>query len=146
MGSSKRDLNTGNPKDINWRAIWKGYALSVAGTLVLGLALFLLEPNAWLVAAAGTLSLFAGGFLAARKAGTAEVLNGAFVGLVYFTTVVVIVFAGAILDILPDPIPGLPKGDSTFFMAWPLLQLLAVSIGAMVAGRRRKTREKPKGG
>lgn len=138
MSSPKKGLNTVISKDINWRAIWRGYALSVAGTLLFGLPLFLLERNVWLIAAAGIFSLFAGGFAAARRAKASELLNGAFVGLVYFTTVVAVIFSGAILDILPDPLPGLPKGDSTFFMAWPLVQLLASTLGGVVAGRGRK--------
>jgi putative membrane protein (TIGR04086 family) len=128
-------------KDINWGAIWRGYALSLAGTLVIGLPLFLVEHNAWLIAAAGTLSLFAGGFAAARRAKTAELLNSAFVGLVYFTTFVAFIFLGAISDKLPDPLPGLPRGDSTFFMAWPLVQLLASTLGGLVASRMRKAGE-----
>ncbi len=141
MSSPEKGLNTVKPKDINWGAIWRGYALSVAGTLVLGLSLFLLERNVWLIAAAGTLSLFAGGFAAARRAKASELLNSAFVGLIYFTTIVAVIFLGAILDTLPDPLPGLPKGDSTFFMAWPLAQLLASTLGGLVSGRRRKAGE-----
>jgi putative membrane protein (TIGR04086 family) len=128
-------------KDINWGAIWRGYALSLAGTLVIGLPLFLVERNAWLIAAAGILSLLVGGFVAARRAKTAELLNSAFVGLVYFTTFVVFIFVGAISDKLPDPLPGLPRGDSTFFMVWPLVQLLASTIGGLVASRRTKAGE-----
>ncbi len=128
-------------KDINWGAIWRGYALSLVGTLVIGLPLFLVERNAWLIAAAGILSLLAGGFVAARIAKTAELLNSAFVGLVYFTTFVAFIFLGAISDKLPDPLPGLPRGDSTFFMVWPLAQLLASTLGGLVASRRTKAGE-----
>lgn len=123
---------------MNWGAILKGYAVSLAGTIVLGGVLFHLERNIWLVAVVGTLSLFGGGFVAARRARTAAILNGAFVGVIYFATFVAIIFVGAISDWLPEPLPGLPRGDSTFFMAWPLVQLLSAIIGGLVGGRRTR--------
>ncbi len=140
MSLQRRKAPGAVPHDIAWRYIWRGYALSIAGTLVLGLPLFLVERNIWLIAAAGTLSLFAGGFFAARKARTSEPLNGAFIGVLYFATFAAIAFFGAIIDKLPDPVPGLPKGDSTFFMAWPLVQLVAATIGALIGGRGTKAR------
>ncbi len=135
MNSPGQRLNTVKSKDVNWAAIWRGYALSLTGTLVLGIPLFLVAHNVWLIAIAGTLSLFAGGFAAARRAQTSEPLNGALVGVLYFATITAVIFLGAITDKLPDPLPGLPKGDSTFFMAWPLVQLLASTLGGLVGGR-----------
>ena len=141
MSSSRQGLNKVKSKDVNWAAIWRGYALSLAGTLVLGIPLFLVTHNVWLIAVAGTLSLFGGGFATARKAQTSEPLNGAFVGVIYFATVTAVILLGAITDKLPDPLPGLPNGDSTFFMAWPLVQLVASTIGVLVGGRGTKAGE-----
>lgn len=138
MSSPRQGLNSVKSKDVNWGAIWRGYALSLAGTLVLGIPLFLVGHNVWLIALAGTLSLFGGGFATARRAQTSEPLNGAFVGVIYFATVAAVILLGAITDKLPDPLPGLPKGDSTFFMAWPLVQLVASTLGALVGGRGTK--------
>ncbi len=128
-------MNQAESKDVNWGAVWRGYALSLAGTLALGLPLFLVERNVWLIALAGSLSLFAGGFLAARRAKTSAPLNGAFVGVIYFATTTAVILLGTITERLPDPLPGLPRGDSTFFMAWPLVQLAASTLGALIGGR-----------
>ncbi len=139
MRSPEQKVNQAESRDINWGAIWRGYALSLAGTLVLGLPLFLaVERNVWLIALAGSLSLFAGGFLAARRAKTSAPLNGAFVGVMYFATTTAVILVGTVVEGLPDPLPGLPRGDSTFFMAWPLVQLVASTIGALVGGRGTK--------
>lgn len=131
-------------RDVHWNAVANGYGLALAGTLVLGLALFLWDPNVWWIALAGVVFLYGGGLLAAFRAGSPEPLNGALVGLAYFTTVAVVVFAGAVTDALPDPLPGLPKGDSTFFMAWPLGQVAASTLGALSSrwalARRSSTR------
>lgn len=129
------------PRDVHWKAVRTGYGLALAGTLVVGLPLFLWDGNIWWVAVAGVASLYGGGLLAALLSGTPEPLNGALVGLAYFATVAVVLFAGAATDALPDPLPGLPKGDSTFFMAWPLGQVAASTLGALsggwLLGRRR---------
>ncbi len=135
MMSPSQAAPAAKPRDIDWGSIWRGYAISLAGTLALGLPLFLLERSVWWVAAAGVLSLFGGGFAAARRARTPEPLTGAFVGVVYFATFAAIIFFGALTESLPDPLPGLPRGDSTFFMAWPLAQVLASTLGAVVGGR-----------
>lgn len=123
-----------NQPDVHWRAVVAGYAFALAGTLVLGTAPFLWDPNVWWIAAAGVVSLYGGGLLAGRVSGSPEPLNGALVGVGYFATAAVIIFAAAGTDVLPDPLPGLPKGDSTLFMAWPLGQLAASTLGALSSG------------
>jgi hypothetical protein len=130
--------------DVYWRAVWTGYGVALAGTLVLGLALFIWDANVWWIVLAGVVSLYGGGLLAGLLSGGPEPLNGALVGLAYFATVAVVIFAGAASDVLPDPLPGLPRGDSTLFMAWPLGQLASSTLGALssglLLGRRNATR------
>jgi len=139
MDSKEKELITEKSKDIRWGSILQGYILSLVGTVVIGLPIFfLIERNVWLIAVTGTICLFAGGFIAARRALNAELLNSAFVGVVYFSTLTIILFANAIFDILPDPLPGLPKGDSTFFMAWPIVQILASTLGGLIFAQRKK--------
>jgi cation transporter-like permease len=36
---------------------------------------------------------------------------------------------------VPDPLPGLATGDSTFFFLWPLLILAAGVAGSILGGR-----------
>lgn len=122
-------------RDVYWKAVWTGYGLALAGTLGLGLPLFIWDANVWWIVLAGVSCLYGGGLVAGLLSGGPEPLNGALVGLAYFATVVVVIFAGAASDILPDPLPGLPKGDSTLFMAWPLGQLAASTLGALSSGR-----------
>lgn len=129
-----------HPKDtdVHWRAVWVGYALSAAGTLGVGGGLFALEPDVWRIALTGTGALFFGGFVAGMMARTPEPLNGALIGLLYFGTFVLVMFFGASSDALPDPLPGLPLGDSTFFFVWPLLMLVGSVVGSALGGRWRR--------
>ncbi len=126
--------------DIAWREVWAGYVLAVAGTAVLGGALFLNQPNVWRVALAGLVSLLVSGFVAGWKARTAEPLNGALISVAYLVTTAAVLFGGEILGILPDPLPGLPRGDSTFFFVWPLGQLVAGTVGSALGGWLALTR------
>ncbi|MFQ5825952.1 MAG: YrzE family protein [Dehalococcoidia bacterium] len=124
--------------DVHWSSVWIGYGIAVAGTLILGAWALWAYENVWLLALGGEVSLFLGGAIAARRARTTQPLNGAFIGLLYFATTIAFIFSGVMTDKLPDPLPGLPKGDSTFFFVWPLAQVLASTLGAIVGGRGRK--------
>lgn len=122
-------------RDIAWGAVGIGFAIALAGTLAAGAwALGFAGKGAWWAANAGTLCLACGGFVAGHLARSAEPLNGAFVAVFYFGTVTLAVFAGEFFAVLPDPLPGLPRGDSTFFFVWPLAQLAAGTLGAMAGG------------
>ena len=68
------------------------------------------------------------------RARTAEPLNGAFIAVFYFGTAALVIFSAEFLGVLPDPLPALPRGDSTFFFVWPLEQLAAGTLGAMLGG------------
>ncbi len=120
--------------DIAWKAVWAGYALALVGTTALGAVLLLAEPNVWRVALAGLVFLLVAGFAAGWKARTAEPLNGALIAAFYLLTTVAVIFGGEILGVLPEPLPGLPRGDSTFFFVWPLGQLVTATAGSAVGG------------
>ena len=122
-------------RDIAWRAVWSGFAIALVGTLVAGGAgLAFAAQGMWWVANCGMASLFIGGLAAGWLARTPEPLNGAFIAAFYFGTVTLVVFAGEFFALLPDPLPGLPRGDSTFFFVWPLGQLASSTLGAVVGG------------
>lgn len=123
--------------DIRWSDVWIAYGLSVLVTLALGGALFLaLEQTVWWLALGGGVGLFAGGLLVALRHGRSDALGGTLVAIVYFATVLVVLVGGTLLDALPDPLPGLPIGDSTFFFVWPLAQLAGAVMGAILGGWR----------
>ena len=133
-------------RDIAWPAVGLGYAVALGGTLAAaGLGLSTAGKGMWWVANWGALSLFIGAAAAGFAARTAEPLNGAYIAVLYFGTVTLAVFGGEFLGVLPDPLPGLPRGDSTFYFVWPLEQLAAATLGAMAGGwlqlRRGRLRE-----
>lgn len=121
-------------RDITWDAVWIGYLIAMLGTLMLGGGLFWLYQNVWWLAFAGLGMLFVGGWVAGWRARSAEPLNGAFIAVLYFSATVVALFGGELTGWLPDPLPGLPRGDSTFFFIWPLGQLVASTLGAVLGG------------
>jgi hypothetical protein len=132
-------------RDVAWAAAWTGFAIALLGTLVAGTWAFAFAgKGTWWAANLGALSLFCGALFAGYRAGTAEPLNGAFVAVFYFGTVTAAIFGGEFFGILPDPLPGLPRGDSTFFFVWPLEQLAAGTLGAMLGGWLRKRRSRIK--
>lgn len=120
---------------VPWREIWRAWALSLGGTLLLGALLFALQPSVWWVGLAGVVSLFVGGAFVGWRVKEAEPLYGALLAILYFGLVALILFGGELAGILPDPLPGLGIGDSTFFFVWPLLQLVASVLGSVVGGR-----------
>ncbi len=131
--ASHGDISMGGPP---WRTTVVAWAISVAGTAVLGgAAYYLVLENVWLIAAAGLISLFAGAAYLGRRTGEAEPLYGALVAGLYLAVVVAFLFGGSLLEKLPEPLPGLSIGDSTFFFVWPLLQLVAGVAGSIVGGR-----------
>lgn len=126
---------------VPWRDVLFALNLSVSGTVFLGGLLFLLQPNVWWVAVAGVLSLFGGGIYLGRTSGVAEPLYGTLLAIMYFGIVVGILFGGTLADALPEPLPGLGIGDSTFFFVWPLLQLTAAVAGSVAGGLRQGGRQ-----
>ena len=122
-------------RDIAWAAVWTGYAIALLGTLAAGTWAFAFAgKGTWWAANLGALSLFCGALFTGYRARTAEPLNGAFIAVFYFSTATLVIFSGEFLGVLPDPLPGLPRGDSTFFFVWPLEQLVAATLGSMLGG------------
>ena len=122
-------------RDIAWAAVWTGFAIALLGTLAAGTWAFAFAgKGTWWAANIGTLCLFCGAVVTGYRARTAEPLNGAFIAVFYFSTATLVIFSGEFLGVLPDPLPGLPRGDSTFFFVWPLEQLAASTLGAMLGG------------
>ncbi|MBI3979728.1 MAG: hypothetical protein HY331_16225 [Chloroflexi bacterium] len=123
----------------SWRIPWPNVllalVLSVVATVALGGALFALEPNVWGVAVASVVSLLIGGVLLGLTSREPEPLYGTLLAILYFGLVAALLFGGTLADALPEPLPGLGKGDSTFFFVWPLLQLAAGVAGSALGGR-----------
>lgn len=129
------------PPDIAWGAVWLGYCAALIATLIVaGWGLFFGSRGMWWVAGWGTAFLFAAGFWAGYRARDAEPLNGAFIAVFYCAALIVVVFGGEFFALLPDPLPGLPRGDSTFFFVWPLAQLAASTVGAILGGALARRR------
>lgn len=123
---------------IPWRTLWVALAISLAGTAVLGSVLLLLQQNVWWLALGGLLSLFGAGVYLGWRSREPEPLYGTLLAVLYFGLVVVVLFGGELMEALPDPLPGLAIGDSTFFFVSPLLMLVASVAGSVVGGRRRR--------
>ncbi|MBI1965391.1 MAG: hypothetical protein HYS46_04010 [Betaproteobacteria bacterium] len=122
-------------RDIAWAAVWAGFAIALLGTLAAATwAIGFAGKGTWWAANLGALFLFCGALFAGWRAGTAEPLNGAFIAVFYFSVAAAVIFGGEFFGVLPDPLPGLPRGDSTFFFVWPLEQLAAGTLGAMLGG------------
>lgn len=130
------------PTDIAWGKVWLGYGAALIATLIIaGWGLVFGSRGIWSIAGWGAGFLFAAGFWAGHRARDPEPLNGAFIAVLYCATLVFAYFAGEFFAVLPDPLPGLPRGDSTFFFVWPLAQLAAATVGAILGGgwaRRRR--------
>lgn len=123
--------------DFHWSKIRLGFIISIMLTLIVGLPLTVAFDNAWLLAWTGVFGLFIGAIITARLAGTGELLNGAAIALLYFSAIALFYMVGQALEFLPDPLPGLPADDSTFFFVWPMAQIIAGTIGSFVGGIRR---------
>ena len=122
-------------RDIAWDAVWIGFAIALLGTLAAATwAIGFAGKGTWWAANLGALSLFCGALFTGWRAGTAEPLNGAYIAVFYFSTAAAAIFGGEFFGVMPDPLPGLPRGDSTFYFVWPLEQLAAATLGAMLGG------------
>ena len=131
--------------DIVWKAVWQGYAIGLVVTLAAGVPLLLVLESMWLLGGAGLVGLLAGGGVVGARVGQrVAVINGALMGIMYNMTIVLALFAGWFFELLPEPLPGLPQGDSTFFFSWPLMQF-AVSVAGGILGSRLAAKQKVKG-
>lgn len=110
-------------------------AVGAAGTVALGAPPLLLADNVWWLALASAPSILAAGFLLGWRAREPEPLYGAVLGTLYFGIVTGVLFGAELAEALPDPLPGLATGDSTFFFVWPLIILVAGFLGSMIGGK-----------
>jgi len=117
-------------------------AAGVGGTIALGVPPLLLRDNVWWLALASVPSLLAAGFLLGWRAREPEPLYGAVLGSFYFGIVASVLFGAELAEALPDPLPGLATGDSTFFFVWPLLILVTSFVGSVAGGRTATRRTK----
>ena len=118
------------------RTLLIAVATSFAATGALGAPLYyLVAHNMWWVAVASVPALAAAGFYLGWEVREPEPLYGTILSLVYFGIVSVILFVGTWFGKVPDPMPGLATGDSTFFFVWPLLMLAAGVAGSVIGGR-----------
>ena len=128
-----------------WRELGIALLLSLAVSAVIGGGLLMALDNIWWGEAAAVASVFAGAFYVARSSGEPEPMHGTMLVAAYFGVAVAVIFAGSaptplpgpIPDLqIPDPLPGLELGNSTFFFVSPLL-LLAGGVAGSVAGGQR---------
>ena len=140
MGQDSGPLPENGGATLPWRYIWIALAISIAGTAVLGGVLILILDDVWLLAVGGAASLIGGGVYLGRVAREPEPLYGTLLAAMYYLQVVVILFGGTLIEKLPDPLPGLERGDSTFFFVSPLLMLAAGVAGSVLGGRGRDAR------
>ena len=143
MTSRPEDLQNTH-RDFHWRGIRAGAGISLLLTLVLGLPLMIALGSVWWMAWTGVIGIFTGGLVAGRLAKTNEPLNGAMVALIYCSIIAIVYLVGQATELLPDPLPGLPQDDSTFFFVWPLAQIAAGTVGSLVGGLRRDARTEGK--
>lgn len=137
MASEEMDRPKGSKARVTPLQVNLGVALviSAAGTAILGGALMFLLDNVWWLALGGLLSLLGAGVFLGRRCREAEPLYGVLLAIFYFGFVVVGLFGGELAERLPDPLPGLSIGDSTFFFVSPLLMLVAGVAGVVLGGR-----------
>lgn len=147
MGQKREPLSEQAKQILRKRDIGMAAAASVAGTVMLGGLPFLLQQNVWWIATGALVSLLGAGAYLGRRSGEPEPLYGALLAVLYFGLVVGLLFGGELAEVLPDPLPGLAIGDSTFFFVTPLLMLAASVLGSVLGGRLlvQRQEERPEG-
>ena len=123
-----------HPFDVRWTDVWIGLAVAVVATAALAPAVLRLDENVWWVAVVAILSIGVGATVAGMRAGQIEPLNGVLLMAVFFVGETTILLVGEAMEWLPEPLPGLPVGDSTFFFVTPLGQLLFAVAGSLLGG------------
>lgn len=144
MGQDNAALPKPAQQTVPWRYIGMALAISIAGTVVLGGILFFLQQNVWWLTVGGLLSLFGAGAYVGWQAREPEPLYGALLAVLYFGLMVGILFGGELAEALPEPLPGLAIGDSTFFFVTPLFMLVASVLGSVLGGRLSAQRRGPR--
>lgn len=133
---SAQEASTLNGNGLGRRTLLLALATSAAGTGVIGGSLYFgVAHNMWWIAVASVPALVVAGFFLGWEVGEPEPLYGSILSLIYFGVVAVVLFVGTWVGKIPDPMPGLATGDSTFFFVWPLVILAAGVTGTVIGGR-----------
>lgn len=119
---------------VPWAALAVALAWSLGSTLIVGGFLLLILDNIWWGAAVAVAALFGGGFYVGDRTGESEPMYGSMLTAATFGVVVAVMFGGTALEVLSDPLPGLDRGDSTFFFVAPLLLLVGGVAGSIAGG------------
>jgi len=114
--------------------VWIGFAVAAGGTAAAAPLVLAASNNVWWVSAVAAVAIGAGATVAGLRARQIEPLNGALVMALFFVTEAVIAMFGEMMEWLPEPLPGLPVGDSTFFFVSPLGQLVFAVAGSLLGG------------
>lgn len=122
------------PFDVRWIDVWIGFAVAAGGTAILAPPVLYLSDNVWWVSVVAVLAIGAGATIAGLRAGQIEPLNGALLMAVFFVVEATVAMVGEAMEWLPEPLPGLPVGDSTFFFVSPLGQLVFAVAGSLLGG------------
>ena len=135
--------STRSSQTVAWRIVGQALIVAIVGTAVPSIVILTLHMSVWWIVLASAFSLFAGGAYLGWRSREPEPVYGTLLAILYFGLVVGILFGGELAEALPDPLPGLGIGDSTFFFVWPLIQL-AAAVGGSVAGGRMEAQSRPK--
>lgn len=122
------------PFDVRRGDVWIGFAIAVGGMAVFAPLILAATRNVWWVSAVAAVAIGAGAAVAGLRAKQIEPLNGALVMALFFVAEAVIAMLGEMMEWLPEPLPGLPVGDSTFFFVSPLVQLVFAVAGSLLGG------------
>ncbi len=141
-GPGPRDAT---PFDVRWVDVWVGFAVAAGATAVLGPLVLYLSDNSWWVSVVSILAVGAGGAVAGMRAKQIEPLNGALLMALVFTVEAAIALVGEVMEWVPEPLPGLPVGDSTIFFVSPLGQLAFAVAGSLFGGWWATRRPAPAG-
>ena len=121
------------PADIRWKAVGAGYLVAAVVTIGAGIPLLVITDSSWMLVVASLVALLGAGLVVGRRSGRQlAIINAALTGILYYFTTALALFVGWFFQWLPEPLPGLPQGDSTFFFAWPLLQVVVSVVGAIL--------------
>lgn len=127
--------------DILWKDVYLGFAIAILGTVVLSAGLFAATgASMWMVVIASDIAIGFAGWRLGKKTGQWEGISAALITLFYYVLAVITLIIGWMWELVPDPLPGLPRGDSTFYFVWPL-SLLICSVAGMAVGTKAGARK-----
>lgn len=128
-------MSTTQP-DVLWKDVFIGLVIALVGSVVLSAVLFAATgANMWMFVIASDIAIGVAGYRLSKKTGQWEGISASLITLFYYVLSTLILLVGMMWEFLPDPLPALPRGDSTFYFVWPLT-LLICSVVGMVVGQK----------